>query len=97
VPPDKPETEIVPEPACDKVPVIEPGEETAVYEVIVNPPFEPGAVNDTVAVVDPVAVAVPIVGDPGTDVLDLPYASAMVTAPEASPKRALTAASLSEI
>lgn len=30
------------------------------------PPFEAGAVKVTVAVVEPVAVAVPIVGAPGT-------------------------------
>jgi hypothetical protein len=33
--------------------------------VIVAPPFEAGAVYVTVAVVDPVAVAVPMVGVPG--------------------------------
>jgi hypothetical protein len=33
--------------------------------VIVAPPSETGAVNPTVAVVDPVAEAVPIVGAPG--------------------------------
>ena len=33
--------------------------------VIVAPPFEAGAVYVTVAVVDPVAVAVPMVGAPG--------------------------------
>jgi hypothetical protein len=37
-----------------------------VYEVIAVPPLLTGAVNATVAVVDPVAVAVPIVGAPGT-------------------------------
>jgi hypothetical protein len=46
--------------------VIPPGEDVAVYEVIVAPPLLAGAVNATVAVVDPVAVAVPIVGAPGT-------------------------------
>jgi hypothetical protein len=44
-----------------------------------------------------VAEADTLVGAPGTDVFDLPYASDMATAPEASPKRVLTAASLSEI
>ena len=34
--------------------------------MIVAPPFEDGAVKATVAVVDPVCVAVPIVGAPGT-------------------------------
>ena len=57
---------IVPDVACDKVPVTPPGEEVAVYEVIVAPPLETGAVKATVAVVDPVAVAVPTVGAPGT-------------------------------
>jgi hypothetical protein len=33
-----------------------------VYVVIVAPPSDPGAVNVTVAVVEPVAVAVPTVG-----------------------------------
>jgi hypothetical protein len=48
------------------VPVIPPGEDVAVYNVIVAPPLLAGAVYATVAVVDPVAVAVPIVGAPGT-------------------------------
>jgi hypothetical protein len=47
------------------VAVTPPGEAVAVNDVIVAPPLEPGAVNATVAVVDPVAVAVPIVGAPG--------------------------------
>ena len=57
---------IVPEPADDTVPVPPAGEEVAVYVVIVSPPLEAGCVKATVAVVDPVAVAVPIVGAPGT-------------------------------
>jgi hypothetical protein len=48
------------------VPVPPAGELTAVYEVIVAPPLLAGAVKSTVAVVCPVAVAVPIVGAPGT-------------------------------
>ena len=36
------------------------------YEVTAVPPLLAGAVNATVAVVDPVAVAVPIVGASGT-------------------------------
>jgi hypothetical protein len=48
------------------VAVTPPGEDVAVYDKIVAPPSEPGAVKATVAVVDPVAVAVPIVGAPGT-------------------------------
>jgi hypothetical protein len=43
-----------------------PGEDVAVYNVIVAPPLLAGAVYATVAVVEPVAVAVPIVGAPGT-------------------------------
>jgi hypothetical protein len=42
-----------------------PGDEVAVYEVIVAPPLEAGAVNETFAVVAPVDVAVTEVGAPG--------------------------------
>jgi len=42
-----------------------PGEAVAVYDVIGEPPLEAGGVNVTVACVFP-AVAVPIVGGPGT-------------------------------
>ena len=63
---DKPDTVIVPEPAVANVPVAPPGEAVAVYKVIVAPPLLAGAVYATVAVLDPVAVAVPIVGAPGT-------------------------------
>jgi len=45
--------------------VIPPGEDVAVYKVIVDPLLA-GAVKATVAVVCPVFVAVPIVGAPGT-------------------------------
>jgi hypothetical protein len=62
---DKPDTVIVPEPAWLNVPVILSGVETAVYEVMGTPPSDTGAVYATVAVDDPVAVAVPIVGAPG--------------------------------
>jgi hypothetical protein len=65
VPAVNPVTVIVPDPAWLSVPVIPPGEEVAVYEVIATPPLNPGAVNATVALVVPVAVAVPIVGAPG--------------------------------
>jgi hypothetical protein len=54
------------------VPVILPGEETAVYEVMTDPPLLAGAVKETVAVLVPVAVAVPIVGAPGIDVAVTP-------------------------
>jgi hypothetical protein len=60
-----PLTVIVPDPAWFNVPVIPPGDETAVYDVIGAPPSLAGAVNDTVAVDVPVAVAVPMVGAPG--------------------------------
>jgi hypothetical protein len=43
-----------------------PGDDVAVYNVIAEPPSLAGAVYATVAVEDPVAVAVPIVGAPGT-------------------------------
>lgn len=46
-------------------PVMPPGEEVAVYEVMVAPPLSAGAVKATVAVVEEVAVAVPIVGASG--------------------------------
>jgi hypothetical protein len=63
-------TVIVPEPACDSVLVTPPGEDTAVYDVIacavVPLPVSAGDVYVIVAVVEPVAVAVPIVGALGT-------------------------------
>jgi hypothetical protein len=43
-----------------------PGLDTAVYDVIVLPPLLAGAVKVTVAVVNPVEVAVPTVGAPGS-------------------------------
>jgi hypothetical protein len=42
-----------------------PGVLVAVYDVMADPPLLAGAVNVTVAVVVPVAVAVPMVGAPG--------------------------------
>jgi hypothetical protein len=54
------------------VPVIPLGLDVAVYDVITEPPSFAGAVYATVAVVEPVAVAVPIVGAPGTDVAVTP-------------------------
>lgn len=65
VPAVKPVIAIVPLVACETDPVIPPGEEVAVYEVIVAPPLEAGAVNETFAVVAPVDVAVTEVGAPG--------------------------------
>ena len=62
---NNPVTEIVPEPACEISPVIEPGVDVAMYLVIVEPPSDAGAVKEIVAVVVPVAVAVPMVGAPG--------------------------------
>ena len=41
------------------------GVEVTVYPVIAEPPFETGAVNETVAVVDPVMLAATEVGAPG--------------------------------
>jgi len=76
VPPDKPLTVIVPEPAWLKVPVKLPGEEVAVYVVIVEPPSLAGAVNGTEAVVAE-TVAVPIVGAPGTLAVDTLFDSAL--------------------
>ena len=46
-----------------------PGDEVAVYEVIAATPLETGAVNETLAVVAPVDVAVTDVGAPGEDVV----------------------------
>jgi hypothetical protein len=63
VPVVKPETVIGEE---APVPVIFPGVEVAVYPVIVVPPSLAGAVNATVALLPDPAVAVPIVGAPGT-------------------------------
>lgn len=65
VPAVKPVIAIVPLPACEIDPVIPPGDEVAVYEVIVAPPLEVGAVNETFAVVAPVDVAVTDVGELG--------------------------------
>lgn len=56
----------MPLPAWKIDPVIPPGEEVAVYEVIVAPPSDAGAVNETFAVVAPVDVAVTDVGASGT-------------------------------
>jgi hypothetical protein len=53
------------------VPVIPPGDEVAVYEVIVAPPSDAGAVNEIFAVVAPVDVAVTDVGASGTVVGDV--------------------------
>jgi hypothetical protein len=51
----------------EPLPVMLPGVEVAVYPVIVDPPSLAGAVNATVAFLFVPAVAVPIVGAPGTD------------------------------
>ena len=53
------------------MPVIPPGDEVAVYEVIAAPPSEVGAVNETFAVVAPVDAAVTEVGAPGAAVGDV--------------------------
>jgi hypothetical protein len=54
------------------VPVKLPGELVTVYPVIADPPSLAGAVKVTDAVVFP-AVAVPIVGAPGTVIKDLRF------------------------
>ena len=59
----------MPLPAWEIDPVIPPGEEVAVYEVIVAPPSDAGAVNETFAVVALVDVAVTEVGASGTEVI----------------------------
>jgi hypothetical protein len=56
----------VPEPACETEPVIPPGLDVAVYDVIAVPPLLAGAVYVTVADVLVATVAAPIVGAPGT-------------------------------
>jgi hypothetical protein len=68
VPAERPVTLMVPESDCDRVPVMPPGLDVAVYFVIVALPFDVGAVNATVAVVDPVTVAAPITGAPGAPI-----------------------------
>ena len=62
VPDVSPLTMMVPEPACDSVPVVPPGIDVAVYFVIGEPPFDDGAVNATLAVVESDTVAAPITG-----------------------------------
>nr|WP_249883335.1 hypothetical protein [Candidatus Aquiluna sp. UB-MaderosW2red] len=59
-----PDTAIVPDPAWEIDPVIPDGDEVAVYEVMVEPPFEDGAVKLTFAVLAPVAVTETLVGWP---------------------------------
>ena len=81
----------MPLPACEIDPVIPPGDEVAVYEVIVAPPSEVGAVNETLAVVAPVDAAVTEVGAPGTVVAPAPTtkfvsSSQEVTVPDANAK-----------
>jgi hypothetical protein len=61
----KPVTLIVPEPDCEMVAVIPPGDDVAVYEVIAEPPSS-GASKVTSAEVGPVDIAVTEVGAPGT-------------------------------
>jgi hypothetical protein len=67
VPAVRPVTVIVPDPDCETVPVMPPGDDVAVYDVIGLPPLSAGAVNVTFTDVEFVtAVAVPMVGAPGT-------------------------------
>jgi len=70
--------EKVPDPACTKIKVSDPGVDIAVYDSIVAPPLLAGAEKATVAVVVPVAVAVPIVGAPGAVTVGVSPATAMV-------------------
>jgi hypothetical protein len=65
---------MVPDPACDNVPVAPPGDDVAVYSVIAAPPLFAGAVKDTFALPVPVVLAEPIVGASG--------ASAVTVVPE---------------
>ena len=65
VPGCKPVIRIVPLPDCSMVPVMPPGEEVAVYEVIPKKSPVVGAINETLAVVAPVAVATTDVGASG--------------------------------
>ena len=71
VPGVKPAIAMVPLPACETVPVIPPGDEVAVYDVIVEPPFGEGAVKETFAVVGPVDIAETEVGASGVQSLVL--------------------------
>jgi hypothetical protein len=57
---------------------------------MLKPPVLVGAVKATLAVLYVSAVAVPIVGAPGTLVLLLPYPLDIAIAPEATPKSVLT-------
>lgn len=61
----RPVTVNVPPPDWFKVAVTEPGVDVAVYDVIVAPPLDVGAVNATVAEVTLAIAAAPIVGAPG--------------------------------
>ena len=66
VPSDNPVIAIVPLPACEMLPVRLPGEDVAIYLVIVSPPLDVGAMNETFAVVELVNVAVTLGGASGT-------------------------------
>ena len=70
VPAVNPVIVIVPLPACERVPVMPPGFDVAVYEVIAELPLTSGAINETDAVVAPVDVAVTEVGALGTVIAD---------------------------
>jgi hypothetical protein len=81
----------VPLVACEIDPVIPPGDEVAVYEVIAAPPLDTGAVNETFAVVAPVDVAVTEVGAPGDVTVGAPIENVVssdqeVTVPDANAK-----------
>jgi len=71
----RPVIEKVPDPACTKTKVIEPGVDITVYDSIFAQPLLAGAENETDAVVVPVAAALTIEGAPET-------VTALVTVPE---------------
>jgi hypothetical protein len=74
----RPVIENVPDPACTKIKVSDPGVDIAVYDSIVAPPLLAGAEKVKDVVVVPVAVAVPIVGAPGAVTVGVSPATAMV-------------------
>jgi hypothetical protein len=59
-----PATWKVPDPDCVRITTMAPGEDIAVYESIVAPPFDAGAVNVSEIVVAFTTDAVPITGAP---------------------------------
>jgi uncharacterized protein (DUF983 family) len=88
VPVVSPVTVILPDPDWVRVPVIPPGNDVALYDVIAEPPLA-GAVNETVIVVGPVEVNAVITGALGAiacrteadhcEAVDVPTAFVAVT------------------